>query len=152
MGLTLTLAESDAESIGENLQVLITGYSEAFPDLSLKADVSLVGLAKMQALNAEYRSLDEPTDVLSFPTLPSFEEITAQARTQETLIGSIVICPAKAEAYQETLPQLIHHGLLHLLGFDHDSDFPAWLAAERRILAVLQQHGLSIPPVPYATV
>jgi rRNA maturation RNase YbeY len=83
-------------------------------------EVSVVGQARMRQLNREARGKDKPTDVLSFELPPSF-------RTQG-LIGSIVIClpvlkaQAKAQRHAAAteLEVLVVHGLLHLLGYDHE--------------------------------
>ena len=153
MSLTLALTERDSSTIGsEELDNLLKGYDAAFPDLQLLADVILMTPDEIQALNREHRTIDEPTDVLSFPTIPNFQSLAAQAKTQPTLIGTIVICPEKAEVYKETLIQLVHHGLLHLLGYDHESDLPAWISEEGRILNILSAHNLIIPPIPYESV
>ncbi|HSI20266.1 MAG TPA: rRNA maturation RNase YbeY [Verrucomicrobiae bacterium] len=153
MALTFALTERDAEQIGSgSLQPFIEGYDEAFPDLSFLVDVALIDREQMQLLNKQQRDIDEPTDVLSFPTFPDFETLREHARQQPTLLGSIVICPEKAEEYQESLIQLVHHGLLHLLCYDHETDFAAWISEERRILEVLAKHSLHIPPVPYESI
>lgn len=153
MPLTLALIEAHAAQIGnEPLLQLIESYSEAFPDLNLIADVVLISPDEMQAVNREQRQIDEPTDVLSFPTLPTMDAIRKQALTQPALIGTILICPEKVAAYNETLIQMVHHGLIHLLGYDHDADFAAWMSEEKRILEVFERHNLFIPPVPYESV
>jgi probable rRNA maturation factor len=75
----------------------------------------------IQAINHKFRQKNEPTDVLSFPICGSRENEP---------IGSIIIstdqAKEKAEAYghlpQEELALLFIHGLLHLLGYDHEGD------------------------------
>ncbi|RZV14810.1 rRNA maturation RNase YbeY [Aliarcobacter butzleri] len=77
---------------------------------------------EIQELNKEYRNIDKPTDVLSFPM--NFEVIDMP------LLGSIVISTdfvqEKAEefkhSFNEEFTLLFIHGLLHLLGFDHEID------------------------------
>jgi probable rRNA maturation factor len=85
--------------------------------------------AAIQALNREYRSVDAPTDVLAFaqeegPALPlgwADEEIPH-------ILGDVVISVETARrqaadqgwALQEETEALLVHGLLHLLGYDHD--------------------------------
>jgi probable rRNA maturation factor len=153
MPLTLALTESDESLIGdEALAQLIEGYSEAFPTLNLLADVVIVDTTEMQRLNREHREIDEPTDVLSFPTIPDFSTLSQQAQTQPTLMGTVIICPAKATEYGETLIQLVHHGLLHLLGYDHETDVATWISEEGRILEQLKRHNLVIPAIPYESV
>ena len=100
----------------------------------------LVGLEESRSLNREYRDKDQPTNVLSFPAeLP--EELGLP------LLGDIVICaPLVArEAEEQGKPLQAHwahltiHGVLHLLGFDHQSDDEAEVmeALEIRILQSL---------------
>ena len=83
--------------------------------------IALIGNAEMQRLNAQYRNRDYPTDVLSFPaeaTLPSGVR----------LLGDVIISVDKARQQanerERTLEQemvtLLIHGVLHLLGFDHE--------------------------------
>lgn len=153
MSLTLAITETDSDRIGQDLlQALLAAYDEAFPNLQLLADVVLVDTEEVRQLNLEHRQLDEPTDVLSFPTFKDFETLRLQAKSQPALLGSIIICPEKAAVYEESLIQLVHHGLLHLLGYDHEADLTAWISEERRILEHITAHNLHIPPVPYETV
>jgi len=75
----------------------------------------------IQELNARYREKDRPTDVLSFPLKQAIPGMP---------LGSIVISEAfvkeKAEEFGHTLDDeltlLFIHGLLHLLGYDHEVD------------------------------
>jgi len=80
----------------------------------------------MQALNAEHRGKDTTTDVLSFPMDTSFTEQSIFGMP----LGSIIIAESfvKEKAVllkhstQDELSLLFIHGMLHLLGFDHESD------------------------------
>ncbi len=91
-------------------------------DLLTQKDVELliVDNNTIQELNKEHRGIDRPTDVLSFPL----------ASNPTNMLGSIVISADKvqeaAKEYghtpQEELILLYIHGLLHLLGFDHETD------------------------------
>ncbi len=84
--------------------------------------VVFVGSDKMRRLNAEYRGVDRPTDVLSFPMLEG------GGANHPGLLGDIVICVPKAAAQakersisvHEEVMRLLVHGLLHLLGYDHE--------------------------------
>ena len=87
--------------------------------------VALVTDAHIRKLNRQYRRLDAPTDVLSFPSDP---DTRAGARSP-TPLGDIVIATGVARrqareaghAYETELRVLALHGLLHLLGYDHDT-------------------------------
>jgi probable rRNA maturation factor len=73
-------------------------------------------------LNNQYRGIDKPTDVLSFPMYASIDEIS-----ENDLVGDIVISfdTLKRQALENEINNdreaafLIIHGMLHLLGFDH---------------------------------
>ncbi|MDH5673897.1 MAG: rRNA maturation RNase YbeY [Myxococcales bacterium] len=81
--------------------------------------------ARIQVLNREYRQRDRPTDVLSF-SMAEGEQVAAV----ESLLGDVVIslptaARQAAERERDTLlevTELLAHGLLHILGFDHQSD------------------------------
>ncbi len=95
----------------------------------------------VRALNARWRGLDKPTNVLSFPAAAPSE--IAKAR----LIGDVVLAfeTLAREAADEGKPladhyrHLVAHGFLHLIGFDHDNEADAerMEAIETRILARL---------------
>ena len=94
----------------------------------------------IQALNAEYRGQDKPTDVLSF------------AQDDPELLGDIVIslptAARQAEAACWTLENEIAllgvHGLLHLLGHDDETEAGAW-EMQRKTEAALRESGIPIP-------
>jgi probable rRNA maturation factor len=98
----------------------------------------------MAGLNEQYRARSGPTDVLSFPMYTE-EELQ---QMQPEVLGDVVISveTAKRQAASvgctlwEEIARLLIHGVLHLLGFDHErsaSDGRAMRARERRLLAVL---------------
>jgi len=102
--------------------------------------VRIVDEAEITALNRQYRGKDGPTNVLSFPSdLP--EEVGSM------LIGDIVLCAPviasecvmQGKAQDAHWAHLVIHGVLHLLGFDHESDDEAQRmeASEIRLLADL---------------
>ncbi len=77
-------------------------------------------------LNSEFRSKDEPTDVLSFPV--DEDDLTISGPRE---LGDIVICPE----HTEDLREAVVHGVLHLLGMDHETDKGEMLALQRQILS-----------------
>jgi len=103
------------------------------------------------ALNARFRGIDKPTNVLSFP---ASSEITVLGMERAPL-GDIVIAyetvireaREQNKAPSSHLAHLVVHGILHLAGYDHDSDDEAeqMETLERELLA-----GLGIPD-PYPT-
>ena len=110
--------------------------------------IRIVGKRESRRLNAHWRGKDYATNVLSFPV----EGLPAVVRPRP--LGDLVICApvVAAEALEQGKTQSAHwahmvvHGVLHLLGHDHEQDAEAvrMERLERRILA-----GLGFPD-PYA--
>jgi probable rRNA maturation factor len=117
-----------------------------------KASVSIhfVDADESQQLNREWREKDKPTNVLSFPF-----ELPEGWESKERLLGDLVICPAvlMSEATEQGKPlaehatHLVVHGLLHLQGYDHESEAEAveMEALETKLLA---QVGIKNPYSP----
>jgi len=95
--------------------------------------VCLVGDAEMARLNGTFRKKKGPTDVLSFPASERAVRLRlgrGASRSLSEELGEIAIAPATARRYAkkqgkklaEELRVLILHGVLHLLGFDHETD------------------------------
>lgn len=107
--------------------------------------IRVVGTGESRALNARWRGLDAPTNVLSFPASPEL------AGSQ---VGDIVVCAPvvareareQGKALRAHFAHLTVHGTLHLVGYDHENECDAehMEAIERRVLA-----GLGIAD-PYA--
>jgi probable rRNA maturation factor len=120
----------------------VLGSSAAGQEVS----VLLVGERRSRTLNARYRGRDKSTNVLSFPA-------PAVARSSG-LLGDLVICPAvlRAEAREQQKDVRAHwahmvvHGLLHLLGYDHEHE-PEAARMERREVRVLRRLGFANPYV-----
>jgi probable rRNA maturation factor len=88
--------------------------------------IRLVDEAESRQLNHDYRGLDKPTNVLSFP----FE---VPAEVNVALLGDLVICAPvvareateQGKDYPAHWAHMVVHGVLHLLGYDHQSDSDA---------------------------
>lgn len=107
--------------------------------------IRIVEAAESQALNRRYRRRDRPTNVLSFPAeLP--EELGLP------LLGDVVICRevVEAEAAEQGKPvdahwaHMVVHGVLHLLGYDHESGDDA-LKMEALETGIMAELGWSDP-------
>jgi probable rRNA maturation factor len=79
---------------------------------------------RIRELNREYRGRDEPTDVLSFPV----DEAAPAVGPRE--LGDVIICPE----HTEDLTEAVVHGVLHLCGYDHETDSGEMLALQARVL------------------
>ena len=105
----------------------------------VQVTVCLVSDAEIAGMNQSFRKKRGPTDVLSFPAVKArklqrsrrrfISSVPISSASEESL-GDIAIAPAvakrNAKNYGRTLPAelkiLILHGVLHLLGFDHEAD------------------------------
>jgi len=107
---------------------------EAVCDLLTDKDVELIVTDSddIQILNREYRGIDKPTDVLSFP----LEDVPFMP------LGTIVINIDKVKekskelghSESDELTLLFIHGLLHLVGYDHETDNGEMRRKEREII------------------
>jgi probable rRNA maturation factor len=99
--------------------------------------VALVTDLEMRRWNRAFRGKNRPTDVLSFPVNDSPQRKTGTrrglqtaSRSAEFYLGDVAIAPAVARAnarrfgrtFAEEMRILILHGLLHLMGYDHETD------------------------------
>ena len=93
-----------------------------------EVSVTLTDNEGIQALNREFRGIDKPTDVLSFP-LVEYEADEAPAYDEDTnMLGDIVISLERAEeqadefghSFEREVAFLTAHSMLHLLGYDHE--------------------------------
>jgi len=141
---SLWQAEPEAEATVRAAIAAAAARAPAAGEMS----VLLADDAAVKALNRDWRGIDEPTNVLSFPAAAS------RAAGLPALLGDIAIAfeTVAREAKAEKKPFLHHlahlavHGYLHLLGYDHqtDSEAEAMEALERDILAAMRI------PDPYA--
>ena len=113
--------------------------------------VMLTDDAGIRTLNKNWRGIDKPTNVLSFPALQPVGDVPDD---MPRMLGDIAIAyqttrreaDEEAKPFEHHLSHLAVHGFLHLIGYDHenDDDAEAMEALEREILARL---GI---PDPYA--
>lgn len=104
--------------------------------------VLLVGEDEMQALNRAHRGIDVPTDVLAFPIDEDGPALDGVPR----MLGDVVICVPVAVAQATEagvtpgaeLLDLLVHGTLHLLGYDHERDGGEMLARQADLVGALR--------------
>ena len=128
--------------------------------LEASVTVSFVSAAAIRKINQENRAIDKITDVLSFPMLELLDghlqlpltdaDYDYTSGEPAVFLGDIVICLQRAEqqavAYGHSFYReagfLFVHGLLHVLGYDHDTpDREAIMLQKQRL--ILDQAGLS---------
>lgn len=104
---------------------------ENLPTDKCEISVSFVDLDEIHRLNKEFRDVDRPTDVLSFPQY-EVDEIIFYSENPDEIpdvleLGDVVICKDKAmeqakeygHSFEREIIYLFTHSILHLLGYDH---------------------------------
>ena len=104
---------------------------------NVEVSLSFVSLEEIHEMNREYRGVDSPTDVLSFPMFENLEEareygqqMASAGDESDIPIGDVVICMDKIREQAEEFGHseeretayLFTHSILHLLGYDHMTD------------------------------
>ena len=128
------IASSKLKKIAEKILDLL---EQGSAELSLV----LVGNDEIQRLNRKFRGKDYPTDVLSFP-------VENGPPGPERLLGDVIISVDKAReqakergrSFDEEMVTLLIHGVVHLLGYDHErsaKDARAMTRLEKRIYRAL---------------
>lgn len=92
--------------------------------------VEVVDEARIQELNREFRGKDKPTDVLSFP-------VDEEDGPGPVELGDVFLCPD----YCVNETEAVVHGILHLCGYDHETDNGEMLDLQDKIVT-----GLGIEP------
>ena len=115
MKILLGSANVDAEQYTEDFFLSVAGEIKKLTELPDDSEISVLLTCDgtIQELNSNYRSIDKPTDVLSFPM------------GENNMLGDIVISVETAHRqsqgeHEEEMAFLFIHGVLHLLGYDHE--------------------------------
>jgi probable rRNA maturation factor len=144
-------SEPDAEAAVQRAILTASAATDASVD-NAEVAVMLADDATIRTLNKNFRGIDKPTNVLSFPA-PEMDNAGGEDAAPRAL-GDIAIAyeTLRREADEEGKPFLDHlshlavHGFLHLIGYDHETDDEAQ-EMEALEVAILAQ--LEIPD-PYA--
>ena len=122
--------------LDERTMDMLRKAASACTQLDVEISLSFVSLDEIHTLNREYRGVDRPTDVLSFPMFGSIEELEEACALQdgedgqEVPLGDVVICMDKIKEQAEEFGHsteretvyLFTHSVLHLLGYDHETE------------------------------
>ena len=105
-------------------RVIRTCVAEQYPHHRFEVELSLCGDEEIHRINREFRGIDRPTDVLSFPMM-DFEMPDVYVSLGNIVI-SVETARRQAEEYGHSLKRelcfLCAHSALHLLGYDHETD------------------------------
>jgi probable rRNA maturation factor len=123
---------------------------------TIEVSIRLSDDAEVQALNAQWRGKDKPTNVLSFPQIQrDLIDVIGNADDGELLLGDIILaretCVAEAKekgiALTAHATHLVVHGTFHLLGHDHIDDAEA-IRMETLERAAMAELGFADPYEP----
>jgi len=119
-------------------------------DVDCEIGIACVDLAESQELNLQYREKDKPTNVLSFPSdIP--EEMLSLLDAEP--LGDLVICipvvlqeaTEQQKAPSDHFTHLLVHGILHLLGYDHETSETEAEEMEALEIEILKKLGIANP-------
>lgn len=102
--------------------------------------IEIVDPERIHELNLEHRGKDKPTDVLSFPVDGEQVAVTGPPPVRivgPLELGDVVICPP----HTEDMVEATVHGVLHLCGFDHETDGGDMLALQDEIVDGLREES-----------
>jgi probable rRNA maturation factor len=119
---------TDLSDVPERLRAAVDATLAAAGVGDGHVSVELVDERRIRELNRAHRGRDAPTDVLSFPI-----DGTGPGPGPREL-GDVVICPPHTGDVVEATV----HGVLHLCGYDHESDDGRMLALQANILSALE--------------
>jgi len=126
----LTTAVVDEDFLKKTAKIVIDGEKKKAIELS----IALVGQERIKKLNKKYRGKNRATDVLAFgQSQKSKNPLFAHSKNQkfiEPFFGEIVICLREVEknakrynsTFKKELARVLIHGILHLLGYDHEKN------------------------------
>jgi probable rRNA maturation factor len=135
--LTVTVTHPDGAAV--STRGLAAWLEKAAPaEARGEVTVALVSDGRMRTLNRAFRGKDAPTDVLSFPAATAKRP---QGASSDHYLGDIVIATGIATRQAKEIGHplgtelrvLALHGLLHLLGFDHETDSGEMAHAEEKL-------------------
>ena len=128
-------------------------------DAPVEMSLVLADDALVQTLNRDYRDKDKPTNVLSFALLDDLDDtdedaddVLAREDGMPILIGDVILAfetvqreaLEQGKSFEDHLTHLVIHGVLHLLGYDHQSD-PDADRMERLETSILARMGIADP-------
>ncbi len=125
--------------------------TENLENSKLYISITLTTPKHIQKINKEYRNIDKPTDVLSFPMFEK-QEIDRKIKEQnfefEDILGDIVISVKQVElqaaeyghSFERELAYMVVHGFYHLMGYDHmvEEDKIIMRQKEENVLSALE--------------
>ena len=145
------IKEKCGRDITHDIEIIINTALEEknIKEQNVSIAISAVGKDEIHQINKEYRNVDRPTDVLSFPIfsreeINEFSSLEDSKKVKELELGDIIMCidvlQEHAEEYGTGILRemlyMITHGVCHLLGYDHmiEEEKTEMRALEEKIL------------------
>jgi probable rRNA maturation factor len=121
---------------GPEVERYVAATLDRLSVVSCHVAVEFVDEPRMRDLNLEFRGQDEPTDVISFPIDGEAFAIGDVPFSDEhpLELGDVVICAPQTEDVEEATV----HGVLHLCGYDHETDDGEMLALQDEIVGAVR--------------
>jgi|ETNmetMinimDraft_2_1059921.scaffolds.fasta_scaffold45971_2 probable rRNA maturation factor len=140
----LTTVDIDENAIKQLVEKVLQGENKQEIELS----IAFIGQGRMRKLNKKYRGKNRVTDVLSFSgqKIGKQKFVTPLEKTEG--LGEIVIClrelkktsQREATSFEKELFFCLIHGVLHLLGYDHEKDEESKQKMEKKQQTYLLQN------------
>lgn len=158
MNLKVIFDNTSGEAIHYKWKMLIRRAVEATLDYEqyenpCEVSVTLTNNEEIHKLNRQYRGVDRPTDVLSFP-LFDYDGVSEEPPVDELMgmLGDIVLSLEQARlqaeeyghSFQREIAFLTVHSMLHLLGYDHETGEEDEMDMRHRQSEIMQAMGLAI--------
>lgn len=121
----LTTNPVDEDFLKKNAKIVLDEERKKEADLS----IAFVGQGRMREINKKYRGKNRVTDVLSFPESKVLLQKFKVGPSQKVQgLGEIIICLREVKknakkfnsSFEKELNRVLIHGILHLLGYDHE--------------------------------
>lgn len=108
------------------LETLVQEKEDTDKDIS----VAFISSDEMRKINKKYRNIDDSTDVLSF-------------EGDKNILGEIIICADEVqkngESFNDELKRVLIHGVLHLLGYDHEKDRGKMIKKQEKYFSLIKK-------------
>jgi len=92
-------------------------FLETLDKEKTSVEIYLVGDKKMRSINRKHRGKDSSTNVLAFEMPAEFPNVNSDTLT----LGEVYISPTYIQKHNEDINYMLLHGMLHLLGFNHEN-------------------------------
>ncbi len=148
MELLMDTSDSNLPMNEKRHEVFLQELLHILGEVDSELSVTFVGDEQIQELNRTYRGVDAVTDVLSFSLREG--EVVGQQRALGDIVISVEAAERQAQTYghslEDELEELLFHGVIHLMGYDHESQPEEWKKQEKKLIDGLLQAKVEYVP------